>query len=69
MAGGTPFGEGRRLRVPGGSLYYPDFFAVCGPRGDDLHDIVVAPVVSAVEGEVTQPPRTAPPHLDHDQPA
>ncbi len=33
-----PFGEGRKLKVATGDLYYPDLLVVCGPAGHDQYE-------------------------------
>ena len=33
-----PFGEGRKLKVAAGDLYYPDLLVVCGPAGHDHYE-------------------------------
>jgi Uma2 family endonuclease len=37
-AGCQAFGEGRRLLVPSGDLYYPDLMVRCRPAGHNLHE-------------------------------
>ncbi len=42
------FGEGRKLRVPAGSVYYPDAFVVCRPRRDNLYELDATLVVEVL---------------------